>query len=586
MNKILIIFLSFFYLSFAFEECYRLFKQEKFLSAYKCFTSVDKKNPLYPYAVYFGIISEYQIKGSVSQIDLRNIKDTAVYSYINLFLASIYRYSDLQKALKHIDNVDKTALFRDDRPFYHYLKLQIYQKAEREEYPQLLKKFAVNFCFDRYYGFPVLMENIENLSEKEIFKAADTLIRKRMFKKALNVIKHVKNGQKKYVYLSIIYANLREFDRAFYYLMKISKKKQGDTAYAVLRRNPPYKLQSALFQIIKETKSKKLTAAAHFMMKRAFYLKKTKDFRYYSHFIPENSLYYSDRVWYEFLYNYTQGKFKKAVVFLEKNKRFFTDRGKVYYWLYLGYKQFDRKKAIHYLKKAASIKENSFYPVRAREKLGKLTIFMKKEKYHYRKDRILRMIGMLKNIDYRYAYIEGKYAVEKGKIRYISTVMPELTAKYFSSKKIASILSYPKPFKNVATENIVYAVMRRESFFDPYAISSSNAIGLMQIIPPTGKWIASKIGDRNFDITDLFHIEKNIQFGRWYINYLLKRFDNNIFYTFGAYNCGPGCISRVLKRNKIKNIEEFIELIPYRETRYYVKYVYLNLKVYNQIYKR
>ncbi len=586
MNRFLVVFLSLFYLSFGFQECYRFFKQEQFLSAYRCFDRVKENSPLYPYAVYFKMISKYQIKGTVSQIDLRKLKDTAVYSYINLFLASVYRFSDLHKALKHINNVDETALFTDDRPFYHYLKLQIYKKTGHRQYTQLLKRFVIDFCFDRYYGFPVLMENIEKLSKKEIFKATDTLIRKRMFKKALKVVKHIKSDQEKYVYLSVIYANLRDFDRAFYYLMKVSKKKQGDTAYTILRLNPLYKLQSALFQIVKETGSKKLTAAAHFMMKRAFYLKKTEDFHYYSLFIPKNSPYYSDRVWYEFLYNYTQKKFKKAAVFLEKNIRLFTDKGRIYYWLYLSYKQFDRKKALYYLKRAASIKENSFYPVRAREKLGKLAVFVKKEEDPYEKDKVSEMIKMLKKIDYRYAYTEGKYAVKRGKIRQVMSVMPELTAKYFSSKKVASTLSYPKPFKDLATENIIYAVMRRESFFDPYAVSPSNAVGLMQIIPPTGRWIANKIGCGDFDITDLFSIEKNIQFGKWYINYLLKKFNGNLFYTFGAYNCGPGCINKVLKQNRIKNIEEFIEMIPYRETRYYVKYVYLNLKVYNQIYKR
>ncbi|MDQ7056158.1 MAG: lytic transglycosylase domain-containing protein [Persephonella sp.] len=579
-------FLSFFYLSSGFQDCYRLFKQEQFLSAYRCFDRVEKDSPLYPYAVYFKIISEYQIRGEITEIDLNSFKATAVYSYANLFLASVYRFSDPKKALKYLNSVEIDALLSEDLPFYYYLKLVVYKQIDNKQYDRLMKKFVIELCFDRVYGYPVLMENIKKLSEDEIFRAVDTLVEKRMFKRALKVMEYIKNSQRKFIYKSVIYANLREFDRALYYLMKISGKKQGDTAYTVLRLNPPYKLQSALFQIVKETGSRKIVRAAHFMMKRAFYLNRRDDFLYYSRFITQNSPYYSDRIWYEFLQKYRERKFKKAVVLLEKNIRFFKDKGRVYYWLYLSYKHFNKKKALYYLKRAASIKENSFYPVRAREKLGKSAVFVKKEKYPPVKNKISEMIKMLKSIDYRYAYMEGRYVVKKGKIKQITSVMPELTAKHFSSEKVASIFSHPKPFKDITTENIVYAVMRRESFFNPYAISPSNAVGLMQIIPPTGRWIAERIGDKDFDITDLFDIRKNIKFGRWYINYLLKRFNGNLFYVFSAYNCGPGCISKVLRKNRIQNVEEFIELIPYRETRYYVKYVYLNLKVYNQIYKR
>jgi soluble lytic murein transglycosylase len=127
--------------------------------------------------------------------------------------------------------------------------------------------------------------------------------------------------------------------------------------------------------------------------------------------------------------------------------------------------------------------------------------------------------------------------------------------------------------------------MRRESFFNPYIISVANAVGLMQIIPPTAKWIAKKKRDKNFDIVMLFEPEKNIDYGSWLLDYLKDYWNGNIYYTVASYNGGQKSVKMALKGNKFSNIEEVIELIPYRETRYYVKYVYTNYKAYQQLYR-
>ncbi len=85
---------------------------------------------------------------------------------------------------------------------------------------------------------------------------------------------------------------------------------------------------------------------------------------------------------------------------------------------------------------------------------------------------------------------------------------------------------------------LVAAVIRAESRFDPHALSHAGAIGLMQIIPTTGEWIAAQIDEVGFTIEDLYDPEVNIRFGAWYLRYLLDRFgDANI--ALAAYNAGP-----------------------------------------------
>jgi len=161
-----------------------------------------------------------------------------------------------------------------------------------------------------------------------------------------------------------------------------------------------------------------------------------------------------------------------------------------------------------------------------------------------------------------------------------------LTTREFYKKKYRDLkmygFSFPRPFQYITNEDIVYAIMRQESLFYPYAVSRSNAIGLMQIMPKTGKWIAMKLGDTDFDVSDLFIPEINIKYGSWYIKYLIRRFNGNIFYAIASYNGGPGRVKKFIKKHKIRDIAEFIEFFPLQETRNYVKQVYINYIYYSE----
>ena len=91
---------------------------------------------------------------------------------------------------------------------------------------------------------------------------------------------------------------------------------------------------------------------------------------------------------------------------------------------------------------------------------------------------------------------------------------------------------------------LVAAVIRAESRFRPRAVSHAGAIGLMQITPPTGQWIAEQVGDESFTIGDLYQPELNIRFGTWYLCYLRDRFTGDIDAALVAYNAGPSNLLR------------------------------------------
>ena len=146
---------------------------------------------------------------------------------------------------------------------------------------------------------------------------------------------------------------------------------------------------------------------------------------------------------------------------------------------------------------------------------------------------------------------------------------------------------YPKPeiFKN---DVYSLAIARQESLFDPRALSRSGAIGLMQIMPKTGRFIAQKLGEKEFRKEKLYEPELNYRFGSYYFKKLLKRF--KLFpLAAAAYNCGPTRIGRLIKIfGKINNPKDLIVFneifVPFQETRDYVKKTYVNLYYYSNLY--
>ncbi len=130
----------------------------------------------------------------------------------------------------------------------------------------------------------------------------------------------------------------------------------------------------------------------------------------------------------------------------------------------------------------------------------------------------------------------------------------------------------------------VLAVMRQESRFQSHVSSFAGARGLMQIMPATGKGIAQQLKIENFDVDQLFEPEKSIMMGTYYLRQQLNTFGGNMFYASGAYNGGSGNMSNWISRWGDKDIYEFVENIPFDETRDYVKKVMANYYLYQMLY--
>lgn len=148
-------------------------------------------------------------------------------------------------------------------------------------------------------------------------------------------------------------------------------------------------------------------------------------------------------------------------------------------------------------------------------------------------------------------------------------------------------LDYPETIAKQAAEYeldpyLVAAVIHVESRGNPDAESPKGAVGLMQIMPKTGEWVAEKM-KRSFDVLQLTDPEINIEMGCWYLNFL-----NGLFpvqdTALAAYNAGQGNVSKWLKDERYSQNQEDLLDIPFPETKNYVKRVQEAYEKYKEFY--
>lgn len=127
------------------------------------------------------------------------------------------------------------------------------------------------------------------------------------------------------------------------------------------------------------------------------------------------------------------------------------------------------------------------------------------------------------------------------------------------------------------------AIIREESHYDAQAVSFAGAVGLMQLMPATAQSVARRLGLPEVMREDLFDREENIRFGVEYLGQMLQTFSGNVVHAVAAYNAGPVTVSTWIQKFGDKETDEFVELIPYQETRQYVKRVLRSYREYHRL---
>ncbi len=132
---------------------------------------------------------------------------------------------------------------------------------------------------------------------------------------------------------------------------------------------------------------------------------------------------------------------------------------------------------------------------------------------------------------------------------------------------------------------LVQALIREESRYDPKALSSSKAIGLMQLLPGTALGVAKRLGVPINSAADIHKPENNLKLGIDYLAYVLTRFKGNALLAVASYNGGPNAVKR-WAANMPSDVDVFVENIPFGETRDYVRKVFGSYWNYTAIYKQ
>ncbi|HVL00575.1 MAG TPA: lytic transglycosylase domain-containing protein, partial [Dongiaceae bacterium] len=139
--------------------------------------------------------------------------------------------------------------------------------------------------------------------------------------------------------------------------------------------------------------------------------------------------------------------------------------------------------------------------------------------------------------------------------------------------------------KHAATQGLdpdwVYSVIRQESAFMPAAKSPVGALGIMQIMPGTAKLLSRSMRIPTPNQQQLLDPSRNIQMGTYFLKQLSDQFDGNIVLATAAYNAGPGRARAWQPEMKAVSGDIWIETIPFKETRDYVK----NIVTYQAIYR-
>ena len=148
---------------------------------------------------------------------------------------------------------------------------------------------------------------------------------------------------------------------------------------------------------------------------------------------------------------------------------------------------------------------------------------------------------------------------------------------YWTDLRKYSILNGLDPY-------LVASLIRQESEFNAGALSHANAVGLMQLLPKTGKTVAKQVKLKGYSAPQLYTPAVNLQLGTRYFKDMVDKYNGQFEYALAAYNAGSDRVGDWLGQGHYRDPQEFVESIPFTETREYVQAILRNANVYRQLY--
>jgi soluble lytic murein transglycosylase len=183
-------------------------------------------------------------------------------------------------------------------------------------------------------------------------------------------------------------------------------------------------------------------------------------------------------------------------------------------------------------------------------------------------------------------YDRGIEIMKRATPNYFAVDIPDLPRPYWEAL-------FPKAYwpdlrkyslLNGLDPYLVASLIRQESEFNALALSRANAVGLMQLLPKTGKSVAKQVKLKKFSAPQLYTPAVNLELGTRYFKDMVDKYNGQFEYALAAYNAGSDRVGDWLGQGHYRDPQEFVESIPFTETREYVQAILRNANVYRQLY--
>jgi soluble lytic murein transglycosylase len=184
-------------------------------------------------------------------------------------------------------------------------------------------------------------------------------------------------------------------------------------------------------------------------------------------------------------------------------------------------------------------------------------------------------------------YDRGIEIMKRTTPNYFAIEIPDLPRPYWEAL-------FPRPYwsdlRKYAVLNgldpfLVASLIRQESEFNAGALSRANAVGLMQLLPKTGKSVAKQVKLKGYNAPQLYTPAVNLELGTRYFKDMVDKYNGQFEYALAAYNAGTDRVADWLGEGHYRDPQEFVESIPFTETREYVQAILRNANVYRQLYQ-
>ncbi|OGI17577.1 MAG: hypothetical protein A2287_02030 [Candidatus Melainabacteria bacterium RIFOXYA12_FULL_32_12] len=486
-------------------------------------------------------------------------------------------------------------------------------------------RFAID-CID---GISNLKVNLTTEDKKNIGIALFTAQR---YKEAHNYLRQI-SIQDSWYYLAKINAKLGNTQIAKYFLKEgiwkysntVTQDEMQDAmlSYVRLASQPAIKSWSEVISTVKNAKDFALFSKAQI-------IPKSSSLQFYRTIFDNYSegYYASEALWNLFWDEFSKGNYNQAISLGKKHIDKYTNTlasPKIIFWTGKAYERIGQKNlAKDYYQKLLSLYPDSYYAFRANGRIQALIAgkdpgwgtninssiseqdpFSLPYSYNHIYQKQGAQIAELINIgDYETtinimkddpfldSWIKLKSNLVSKSIVLARDGMNKLMPKPDSRDRRWRLIYpvyYAEEINHYAHMNnldpiLILSLTKEESYFNPLAVSSSNAQGLMQLLPGTAKDIArwNHLGAVN--AFQLFDPKANVKLGTSYFKYVKSRLNNSSLYAVAGYNGGPGAVEKWLRTIPHDDLDQFIENIPYEQTRNYIKKVYGSYWNYKRIY--